>query len=402
MKLHSLTLLLSAAALATGASAQVDRDQSARVNYQHLRAASLNDIQTWSAQGYRIGNFELFNNSPTTLNVSLVRNTGVYQATWSYHYGQTRSQVVSLINNQNLRIVDLERYEVNGEERLAVLMFENTGQQYKNWFWHSSLQQGSVYSTVAGVGKRIIDLEPYYENGMWRYHSVSIANSGGDYKDWWVYTDTDPSFVQGHIAQHGSRVYDYERQSIIPSSAACVLVRDDVRSITLWNQYYGASFDADDEYGGRVVDLENASISSYAITLIDNKNPFLKVGFGSWGTQGLTVHDGQGDAFVGTQVTYTAQNLRPWAPSAIHYGLLPMSLSLAPWGAPNCTLRVDPIASTFLWSGANGVATDYLSIPNDSALNGLKLQTQMMASDPGANALGLQTSNLLTTTIRHW
>ncbi len=391
-----------ALALPTVAAAQIDRECSDRVASQHLRHASLADIQTWSAAGYRLSNFEIAQPNPLQLNCTMVRNTGAYAAGWYFYADRTRAELLNLCNLNNARIVDLERYEVNGEERLAALLFVNSGAQAKNWYWHTGLAQGSVYSTVAAMGNRVIDIESYLDDGVRRYHVISIANTGADYKPWWIYTNTNVAGVQTYMAQHDARLYDFEMQSLMPYSAACVLVRDDIVSKTFWGEFYGSGFDLDTEQGGRVAGLAVQSIGSYAITLIDNMNPFLSSGIGSLGTNGTTIHSGEGTAMTGTQVTYRTQNLRPWAPVWMNYGFTSQSLSLAPMGAPGCWGYLVPVATELRFANGSGVAADTLTIPNNPSFAGLPILTQMIAMDPGVNALGIASSNRLRTLVRHW
>lgn len=394
--------LLLTAALATPAFCQIDRESDVRTDYQHLRHASLAEVQNWSAMGYRLGNFEVASTNPMTLDCSMVRNTGVYAANWLFYADKTQAELWNLVNQNNARIVDIERYTVGGQARFAALLFVNTGAQQKAWHWHTSIPQGSVYSTVSAIGHRIIDIEPYVENGQRLYHAISIANSGADQKSWWVYTNTTAANVQSYMAQFDARIYDYESEGLLPSTSCCVLVRDSLRSLTLWNDPYTPGFDADTENGGRVIGLGRQGLTGHVVTLLDNESPFTASGFSSFGTNGLTVHTATGNGFTGTPVVYRVEHLRPWAPAFIAYGFTPQSLSLAGLGAPGCWAYLAPVATELRFANGSGIATDTLQLPLDPSLAGLPLLTQMIASDPGANALGLQTSNRLLTTVRHW
>jgi hypothetical protein len=401
--MHSLARhLLLTAALAAPAICQIDRESDARIDYQHLRHASLAEVQNWSAMGYRLGNFELAATNPLSLDCSMVRNTGPYAAGWYFFYDKTRAELWNLVNQHNARIVDLERYEVGGQERLAALLFVNTGAQQKAWHWHTGIPQGSVYSTVSALGDRAIDIEPYVENGQRLYHVISIANVGADQKPWWVYTNTTTANVQSLVAQHNARVYDFELESLLPTTVCCVLVRDSLRCLTLWNDSYGSGFDADVENGGRVTGLGRQGITGRVITMLDNGNPFTASGVPSSGTNGLTLHSASGNAFTGTPVVYRVEHLRPWAPAFIAYGFTSQSLSLAGLGAPGCWAYLAPVATELRFANGSGVATDTLNLPLDPSLAGLPLLTQMLASDPGINPMGLQTSNRLQTVVRHW
>jgi len=402
MNCHLLTTLFAAAA-ACLLPAQIDRESDERVDYHHLRNATLAEMQSYSAQGYRLSTFELNQLPPNlTMHCSMVRNTGVYSAGWYFFLDKTRAELLALCNQHNARIVDLERYLDNGQEKLAALLFVNSGAQQKAWSWHTNLAPGSIWSTLSGLGRRAIDIEPYTENGQQRYHVVSIANTGNDYRPWWVYTNATSSDVQGYLAQHDARLYDYELENVLTGRACALLVRDALPSLTLWGNGYFAGFDDDVENGGRVVGLGWQSLGARVITLLDNLDPFTASGFACSGTQGPTLQSASGNALTGTAVTFRCENLRPWAPTFLVYGLQSQTLSLANFGAPFCYGLVVPMATETRFANGSGVASDTLTIPNSASFAGLPLTTQFLALDPGNNALGLQASRRLRTRIRHW
>src|SRR5204862_1259541 len=110
----------------------------------------------------------------------------------------------------------------------------------------TGIPQGSVYSTVGGIGDRVIDLEPYLENANSNYHASTIANTVADQKAWWVYTDTTIAGVQAYMAQHDARLYDFETKTLLPLTCACVLVQDDITSLTEFGEFYGSGFNFDE------------------------------------------------------------------------------------------------------------------------------------------------------------
>ncbi len=398
---HSRTLAL-VFAFSTSLTAQIDRESNVIVDYEHLRHATLTDVQTWSALGYRISNFEISNASTMELNVSMVRNTGVYAASWLFVFDKTIAELQSICTNNNRRIVDLERYQDGGVDKFAALLFTNSGQQQKSWHWFTGIPQGSVYSTVGGIGDRIIDLEPYLVNGNWYYHAITIANTGNDQKAWWVYTNTDTTGVQGYMAQHDARLYDFETKEIFPFvTCACVLVQDDITSVTHWGEFYGSGFNLDDDLGGRVTGLE-ATFASYVITLLDNFDAFDTVGTGCAATNGVSSHTATGNALTGTQITYRANHLWPWTIAVLLYGNTPINLPLWSIGAPGCNGYLLPFTNTTHYANGSGIATANLNVPVNPALQGVELLTQFAALDPPLNDLGMQFSNGLRTTIRHW
>ncbi len=234
------------------------------------------------------------------------------------------------------------------------------------------------------------------------YHAITIENSGDDYRDWWFYHSATPQFIAPTMANLRARLYDLELETLQPLRCAVVMVRDDVPSKTLWNQSYAPGFDADVEHGGRVTSVSRTGLSTFQVTIVDNLNPFRSAGSGCAGTNGTMLHGGEGAAFTGASVTYRAENLRPWAPTAINFGITPTSFDLEVLGAPGCLLLVHPLISLSTSAGPNGTATVPVPIPSDPSLAGLQLLTQMLALDPGANALSATTSNRLRTTLRSW
>ena len=81
--------------------------------------------------------------------------------------------------------------------------------------------------------------------------------------------------------------------------------------------------------------------------------------------------------------------------SALLIGLTPVQLPLDPFGAPGCTLRVDPSPDAFpmtLLSGMDRSILD-LPIPNLPGFVGASVEVQAVLGVPGINALGADLSN---------
>lgn len=76
-------------------------------------------------------------------------------------------------------------------------------------------------------------------------------------------------------------------------------------------------------------------------------------------------------------------------------GLDPLSspFDLSGLGAPGCQIEVDPIDQSFALADGNGVDFWGLGSPASIAFVGLTIEQQLVVLDAGANALGLSTSN---------
>ncbi|MCA8977868.1 MAG: hypothetical protein KDC98_24290, partial [Planctomycetes bacterium] len=75
----------------------------------------------------------------------------------------------------------------------------------------------------------------------------------------------------------------------------------------------------------------------------------------------------------------------------------PAAIALDPFGAPECSLYLDPTAPH--WRGVGGTDELTAAIPSRPALLGQRFTAQAAAWTPGANALGLVTSNAMALTI---
>ena len=74
-------------------------------------------------------------------------------------------------------------------------------------------------------------------------------------------------------------------------------------------------------------------------------------------------------------------------------------VDLAPLGAPGNRSYVQPITGTAAIGDGHGLAAVPLAIPAATAFLGLQLSLQWAVLDPGANALGVATSNALDLVI---
>ncbi|MBM4063715.1 MAG: hypothetical protein FJ265_21845 [Planctomycetes bacterium] len=98
---------------------------------------------------------------------------------------------------------------------------------------------------------------------------------------------------------------------------------------------------------------------------------------------------------LGTEFWLDGTNLPPNSLVFLALGILPLPLpfNLGLLGAPGCQVEVRPIASLFGVSDAAGVFFWGFGSPADVAYLGLPVEQQLVVLDPPANALGLTTSN---------
>jgi hypothetical protein len=77
-----------------------------------------------------------------------------------------------------------------------------------------------------------------------------------------------------------------------------------------------------------------------------------------------------------------------------------MPFNVAPLGAPGCMTHVTPVLSYWTSTDANGNASISASIPNDPALDGVRINAQWMILQAGSNPLGVTATNALSFVIR--
>ena len=96
-------------------------------------------------------------------------------------------------------------------------------------------------------------------------------------------------------------------------------------------------------------------------------------------------------------VSASALFLFGWSNTAS--GSIALPYSLAPHGAPGCSVLVSPDAVFGVGAGPGSAATVVVAVPFATSLVGMQFFNQAVSFDAGANALGLVVSNGTMATI---
>lgn len=98
---------------------------------------------------------------------------------------------------------------------------------------------------------------------------------------------------------------------------------------------------------------------------------------------------------LGSTYTLTGTNLPVNTPLVRIVSLVtaPVPIDLGLYGAPGCTVVVDPASTALGFADSSGQDYWALPLPFLQPLIGLPLEQQLLVMDPAANALGLTTSN---------
>lgn len=261
--------VLAAAAL----PAQDDRDRSTPVASIWLTNQTPTDLQNVANAGWRFTDIEIEATSPWEFTVSAVANTGSYQKGWLYFYGVTGAQLSTAITQNNARIVDLEPYDDNGTTRFAAILIGNSGADAKTWWWLWGATSAQVDSAVTANNARLTTFRRYTIGGQTRYAAVMISNTGADFRNWGYLYGASSATLDQNIAQNGNRIYGIER---IGTDAYDVIL---MQANLGWWYYYDQTAAAVTELLqqniGRLIDVERHATllgTRFNVVLVDNAN----------------------------------------------------------------------------------------------------------------------------------
>ena len=260
----------AAAALLTAAPASA-QSQSDLVNPTAWGWRNLNTptgINDFISDGYRMVDIE-----PEQISAGLrysgafVRNQGAYQKGWWWYRGQTAAQVTSRLSQHNARLIDVEPYETSNGIRYAIVLIPNSGADFTSSHgWQTGLTfTGVVNWRNANPSRRVLDIQPYFSNGNQRYAFCWVANSGNTQTASWLYMNTTFSFIQQRLSDNNARLVDLEHHDGT-DRVSCIMVPNDGNA---WWWYYGQS---SSEIGriafqnaSRMIDVERYETASGAI-----------------------------------------------------------------------------------------------------------------------------------------
>jgi hypothetical protein len=209
------TTLLTApnnAASAQTAVQDPERNASTVTNWGWHTNVSAATVNNFVATGYRITDIEV-NAATPTFSATYVRNSGVYARSWWWYYGKTGSQVSSLLSTNGARLIDIEPYATANGTRFAVVMVKNSGVAAKGWGWHYNATVSSIGTYAANNNMRVIDVDRYSTSSGVRFTAIYIKNTGVDAKGWWHYYNVSSAQVSSFLSANNARLIDLERLS---------------------------------------------------------------------------------------------------------------------------------------------------------------------------------------------
>jgi hypothetical protein len=79
---------------------------------------------------------------------------------WWWYYGQTPAQVTSLLNANNARLITIQVEQTSPRPLLTVAMVQNTGPYEKTWWWYYGQTETDIANHAKELNARVINFRP--------------------------------------------------------------------------------------------------------------------------------------------------------------------------------------------------------------------------------------------------
>ena len=272
MRLALLTFLAASAAFLP---AQDDRDRTTPVAAIWSPGQSTTDLTNLANAGWRFTDIEIESTSPWSFTTAAVANSGSYGKSWWYAIGVTGAQLSTTLTQNNARLVDLEPYDDNGTTRFVAIMISNTGADAKSWWWYYGQTSAQLNANIAANNARLTSFRRYTVGGVTSYAAVMISNTGVDARSWGYFYGASAATIAQNLATYGNRVYGIER---VATDSYDTIVVQNTQGFGNW-YYYDLTAAAVTELLqqniGRIVDIERHTVlfsTLYDVVVLDNAN----------------------------------------------------------------------------------------------------------------------------------
>lgn len=185
--------------------------------------------------GKRIIDINVDSSAPT-FTVTLVSESGSYNKGWWWYYGVTATQVSQALTNNNARPISLKAYNTSNGLRFVVVMVANTGADYKPYWWYYGQTPSNISSLISTNKARLVTIDPYTSGSSTVYTVIMVPNSGADAGSWWWYYNASPSNIATDLSNTRGRIFymSYEGNGNFN-----VLIEGCGSGCSEWWYYYG-------------------------------------------------------------------------------------------------------------------------------------------------------------------
>lgn len=230
MKIHtSLGLALALFAAAAPATA-VEKEPSGKFSRVATGSTSflgwtpLSLVTMLNSQNQRIVDLHVTSTNPLLFTGAAVTNSGVYSINSPWFYDKLASELAGLSNGGTRRPVTLTGYLSGGQVKYAMVMVDNTGANARATSTFADISLSSLTTFLNNNAVRLIDMSTWLDgSGNRHYSAITIANSGSDYipipaAPYAQFIENTPANVREYlrVAQannKGARVIDVEPSS---------------------------------------------------------------------------------------------------------------------------------------------------------------------------------------------
>ncbi len=271
------------AALTGAASAQVDRIIDTPTGWIYRFGVTPATIDADVANGFKP--FMIQRTAPDSYNVIAVQNSGDYQipgfSVANTYWAQTPAGLGAAIAGE--RIIDLECFELNNQTVMSAVTIPNSGAQASGWGWLYDTTAQTIIDWVSDSQTpiRVIDIERYEVNGQARWAAVAVNNSGAQAQGWWWLFNVDAAAVSNLLTSNGARLIDVEITTpatiVSPPLYTVIAVADNPGRGWFYPSLSSSEItDLRNQHGARITCMERFTDglgqTRYAVGLVDNAN----------------------------------------------------------------------------------------------------------------------------------
>lgn len=237
-----------------------------------------------TANNGRLVSLQVESTSPLLFTVAMVQNTGTYQKAWWWFFGQSASQLGALAQSLNARIVSIDPYLVDGTLNFAAILISNTGSDAAGWSWFFGQTPDEIASLLQQNNARLIDISQYTVNGTTLYAVVMISNTGSNAANSHYYLGKTPTEIGQLLQQNSAFLTDIEPAD--PNGATFNVIMNQNTTGEFWWWYFGLNAnqvgDRLSQNGARPLDVKtyfvNGSRLFVTIMLNDSNAETTRVG----------------------------------------------------------------------------------------------------------------------------
>lgn len=400
-----LTTALLAATLASGSAfAQFDRELDSTVESRTFFNYTVAGIDTLVHQGFRLSDIEVTGTNPTRFTGTAVQRTGEYASNgWWWYYGQTYIQLLTLCNQNGARLIDVERYEANGQTLYAGIMVDNTGPSAVQWYFWPEVTYPQVATLVQNTQVRFIDVEHHTTGGGEdRLTILAISNTGQHARNWWYYIDYNLGYIGTKQAENNARIIEIDR--IAPGRWMSVMIQDDKGPQRFITSTSAANLLVrEGELKMRTCDIEpylDGGTPTYFAMLMDNFDQHEQFGQGCATSAGVLTNTGLGEGMLGEDNQFVGSDFVPHTHGVFNLGFQEYNAPLDALGFIGCSIYTAPVVVVPFSVDVTGSKVVPVTIPLDYNLIGLEFQTQFFALDRSNAVAPVATSNGVRTVVR--